>query len=453
MNLTLLSINHKLTPVEVRERLDVPERQQPAVLAELRRRCRLDELLLISTCNRVEFVFLARDEVAALAELHVWMRERLGGIPADLERDAIVLSQRAALIHLFRVACSLESMVIGEPQILGQVKDAYELAVREQSAGPALTALLPRVFRAAKRVRGETQVARFAVSISHAAVELAIKIFETLADKTVLVIGAGEMAELAVTHLRKRGIAQLLVTNRTFARAVELSEKFQGRALPFDRLDAELPGADIVISSTGARGYIIHPEQVRQALKTRKGSPMFFIDIAVPRDIDPAINGLSGAYCYDIDDLNGVIDAHRREREREALKAQHIVEDEVRRFEGWFASLSAVPAVKALRQRFHEIGESELDKALAQLSGLPPKSQQQVRRLVHALVNKLLHAPSTSLRQLAEQGHGQLLAEALAQLFELSLPEAQGRTASEAGDRDAEVPAANVLRLPLKSSS
>jgi glutamyl-tRNA reductase len=267
------------------------------------------------------------------------------------------------------------------------------------------------------------------------------------------VIGAGEMAELAIAHLQKQGIAGLLVTNRTFARAVELSEKFQGRALPFDRLESTLAGADIVISSTGARGYIISQEQVRQALRARKGRPMFFIDIAVPRDIDPAINQLSGAYCYDIDDLNGVIDAHRREREREALKAQQIVEEEARRFEGWFASLSAVPAVKALRQRFHAIGETELEKALAQLPELSPKSQQQVRRLVQALVNKLLHAPSTALRQLAEQGNGQLLAEALSQLFDLQLASVNAHAESDEELPEPDEPAGNVLRLPIKPSS
>jgi glutamyl-tRNA reductase len=451
VNLTLLSISYKLAPVEVRERLDVGERQLPAVLAELRRRAGLDELMLLSTCNRVELVFAAPDEPAALEALWGWVAERLEGAPFDPARDAIVLSGRAALIHLFRVACSLESMVVGEPQILGQVKDAYEAALREGCAGPFLTALLPRAFRAAKRVRAETQIARHAVSVSTAAVDLANKIFETLADKTVLVVGAGEMAELAVAQLRKQGIAGLVVTNRTFARAVELSERFQGRALPFDRLETALSGADIVISSTGAREPIITAAHVRRALRARRGRPMFFIDIAVPRDIDPAVNHITDAYCYDIDDLHGVIDQHKREREREALAAQRIVEEEARRFEAWYQSLAAVPAIRALRQRFHAVGAAELEKALAQLPDLPPKSADQLRRLVHGLVNKLLHAPSTALRQFSEQGQGQLLAETLAQLFGLELPPAAPRGGP--APEETSVGSSNVVRLPHKSSS
>ena len=462
MSLAVLSISYKLAPVEIRERLDMPESHLKGVLAELRRACALDELMVLSTCNRVEFYFIAREEPRALAALEAWIAARLGEAAAELERSAIALSHRAAMIHLFRVAASLESMVVGEPQILGQVKEAYDLAVREQSVGPVLMGLLPRVFRTAKRVRSETGIARNAVSVSYAAVELATKIFETLADKTVLVIGAGEMAELAIQHLRKEGIRQLVLTNRTFAHAVELSEKYQGRAVPFDALDAALAGADIVISSTGARGYILTPERVRPMLRARKGRPMFFIDIAVPRDIDPGVNDLANAYCYDIDDLNSAIDANRREREAEASQAQKIVEEEVARFERWYESLSAVPTIKALRHGFHLLGEKELEKALAQLPDLSPREAHHVRRLVHGLLNKLLHAPSTQLKQLAEQGNGTMYAEAISQLFGLraaaGAPQSApgGRGAAERGARERSAPggeeegaADNVVRLPL----
>jgi glutamyl-tRNA reductase len=466
MNLVVLSISYKLAPVEIRERLDLPESQLSEALRELRARCAMDELMALCTCNRIEFYFIARNESAALEALRRWIGERLGEqrgeAGGELERGAIVLTHRAAMIHLFRVASSLESMVVGEPQILGQVKEAYELAVREKSAGPRLMGLLSRAFHAAKRVRTETEIARNAVSVSFAAVELATKIFDTLADKSVLVIGAGEMAELAIQHLLKQGIRQLVLANRTFAHAVELSEKYQGAAIPYDQIDAALAGADIVISSTGARRYQLTPERVRPALRARKGKPMFFIDIAVPRDIDPAVNGLANAYCYDIDDLNSVIDANRREREAEALKAQHIVEEEVARYLRWSESLAAVPTIRALRHTFHLLGENELDKALAQLPDLTQREERQVRRLVHGLINKLLHSPSIQLKQLAQQGNGTLYAEAIARLFGLH-PEqvpapgeaagarerpAQERVEDSGEGEDRHGEGANVLRFP-----
>ena len=455
MNLTLLSINFKVAPVEVREKLDVPESHLPDVLEELRARCAFQELFLLSTCNRVEFYFIARDQPVALERLKAWIAERIDNPEIDVERHVIVLTHRAATIHLLRVASSLESMVVGEPQILGQVKDAYEIAVRHRSVGPVLTGLMPRVFRAAKRVRTETHVARNAVSISYAAVELATKIFDTLEDKTVMVIGAGEMAELAMTHLLKQGIRRLLIVNRTFATAVALSEKYQGEAVAYDRLAETLPAADIVISSTGARGYIVDAEHVRRVMRGRKGRPMFFIDIAVTRDIDPAVNKIRNAYCYDIDDLNSVIDANRRERENETHKAQRIVEEEVVRFEGWFESLSAAPTIKALRQNFHVIGERELDKALQQMEHLSPRDANQVRRMVHGLLNKLLHQPSTALKQTAEQGNGKLYAEVIAQLFGLSGatgPEGMGTLPPEELDPAAEGET-NVVRLPVNPKS
>ena len=420
MNLAVLSLNYKLAPVEVRERMDIPESRLAQLTAELKERAGLTELMVVSTCNRVEFYFVARDEEFATTHLKAWLNERAGADAGrNLERMMMLLSRRVALIHLFRVACSLESMVVGEPQILGQVKEAFQLAVRHGNAGAVLTGLMPRVFRTAKRVRTETQIARNAVSVSYAAVELASKIFDSLDDKIVLVIGAGDMAELAINHLIKQGIGRLMITNRTFANGIALAQKYQGQAFPFDQLDSSLPEADIVISSTGAREHIITKDRARKAMRERKNAPMFYIDIAVPRDIDPEVNSLPNVYLYDVDDLNSVIDANRREREDEALKAQRIIEEDVAAYDRWYDSLAVGPTIKALRQGFHAIGERELSRTLEHLPDLGAHDAQRVRQLVRGLVNKLLHAPSNALRKLAEDGNGKMYVEAVSVLFDL----------------------------------
>ncbi len=457
MKLSLLSYSYKTTPIEWRERLALSPDQVPGWLLDVRERAGLDELMVLSTCNRVEYYFVTEDEGYAFRTLVDLLRDRFPEGGVDLDGSAVKLSRRAALNHVFRVAASLESMVIGEPQILGQVKDAQQLAATHRLTGPFLGALMPQVFRTAKRVRTETQIARFPVSVSFVAAELAGKIFDDLTDQTVLVVGAGEMAELAVTHLMAAGVRRLVIANRTFASAVSLAERFGGSAVPFDQMAEHLAHADIVISSTGARGFILTPETVRGAMRSRRGKPMFFIDIAVPRDIDPAINQLSDVYLYDIDDLQSVANSNLKEREREAAAAQAIVEEDLERFLHWFESLAMVPTVKALRERFTAVGEQELERALARMHHLPTQDQLQVQKLVRSVVNKLLHVPSTRLKALSEDQDGLLYAEALCQVFELQ-PEqvsgveapaqGQGESALAAGEAAAEG-GGSVLRLPI----
>ena len=443
MTLSLLSFSFKTTPIEVREPLAVPPADLPAHLRELRARAGLSELMLLSTCNRVEYYFAALDDAAAAEALLGALRERMPEADrARLAGTALRLSRREALNHLFRVAASLESMVVGEPQILGQVKDAYQLAAEHHATGPILGGLMPQVLRTAKRVRTETQIARFPVSISYVAVQLAQRIFESLAQQTVLVIWAGEMAELAVEQLMRAGIRRLVIANRTFSAAVGLAERFQGTAQPFERLPELLAEADIVISSTGARGFILTRELVRQAMRARRGKSMFLIDIAVPRDVDPAVNELSNVYRYDVDDLQSVAEANLKEREREAQAAQAIVEQEVERYLRWYEALVAVPIVRALREHFRGVGEEELDKALAQLRHLPAEDQARVQRLVRTLVNKLLHTPSMRLKQVASADDGRLHAETLTRLFDLR-PVAAAPADQEGGERG------QVLHLPV----
>jgi glutamyl-tRNA reductase len=419
MPLSLLSFSYKTTPLALREKLAVPASCIRPVLTEARERCGLDELMLLSTCNRVEYYFLADDGEAAARALLDWIKTSNAGWDEALEQGALALHDEAALTHVFRVACSLESMVIGEPQILGQVKEGYRYAHESRALGPYLNGLLQRVFHAAKRVRSETGIARYPVSVSYVAAELAGRIFDSLEDKTVLVVGAGEMAELVVTHLQKVGVQRLLITNRTFANAVALAERVQGSAVRFEQLGEHLAVADIVIASTGAPGYIIHAEPVRQAVRARKGRPMFLIDIAVPRDVDPGVNELADVYCYDIDDLQTVADANHRERQNEARAAQRIVAEEVERFGRLRERDAVTPALIALRRHFAQTGERELERTLGRLGHLPERDARALRALVQGLLNKLLHGPSLRLKALGEEQNGQLYAEALRELFAL----------------------------------
>ena len=453
MGLSVLSYSYKTVPIEWRERLALSPDQVPGWLHEARNKARLKELMVLSTCNRVEYYFVAHDEGFAFRSLVDLLRDRFPEGGVDLEGSATKLSRRSALDHVFRVAASLESMVIGEPQILGQVKDAFQTAAQHRLTGPLLGGLMPQVFRTAKRIRTETGIARFAVSVSYVAAELAGKIFADLSTQTVLVIGAGDMAELAVTHLVSAGVRRVVIVNRTFASAVGLAERFHGSAVPFERLAEQLAQADIVISSTGARGFIIGPDMVRAAMRSRRGKPMFLIDIAVPRDIDPAVNGLSDVYRYDIDDLQSVASANLKEREREAASAAAIVQSDLERYERWIEALAVVPAVRALRGNFTELAGTELEQALARLRHLPAQDQLQVQRLVHGLVNKLLHAPSTRLKALAEEGNGPLYAEALCRLFDLAPPAEGGSAAPSSGSGDEPRTQGSVVRLPVHSKN
>jgi glutamyl-tRNA reductase len=454
MSLSLITFNYKTTPLALREKLAVPASSVPGLLAEARNRCGLDEMMMVSTCNRVEVYFRAADGAAAGRALLEWMKRGFAGWDEELERSAVMLHGESALTHLFRVACSLESMVVGEPQILGQVKEGYQLASECGALGPYLNGLMQRVFHAAKRVRSETSIARYPVSVSNVAAELAGRIFEPLADKVVLVVGAGEMAELVVAHLQKAGVRRLQITNRTFANAVALAEKFHGSAVRFEHLAEQLADADIVISSTGAQGFVIGADMAREAVRVRKGRPMFFVDIAVPRDVDPLVGQIGNVYCYDIDDLQSVAEANHRERETEALNAQQIVAEEVQRFVRWKHSDAVKPMLTALRRHFSQTGQQEAERLLERLKHLPaPEAealQGHVQALVQGLVNKLLHGPSTRLKELGEDLNGHLYAQALGELFGLQ-PEAE--PAPAAAGSEPQRPAAEANVVPFRSSS
>jgi glutamyl-tRNA reductase len=393
----ILGLNHKTADVDLRECLAFADDQVDTALQTLAQQPSISEIVLLSTCNRVEMIFTAEDPEKALSEVKNFLAE-FKDIPADNFEKALYLHRGdEAVKHIFRVAASLDSMVVGEPQILGQVKEAYRIATEQKTSGVILNRLLHKTFLVAKRVRTETGIGNSAVSISYAAIELGRKIFGTLEGKNALLIGAGEMAELAVEHLRRHRTTEIFVANRTFARAVELAGKFNGSPINFEEIPDILPRVDIVISSTGSSEYVITRPQVKPVMKERRNRPVFFIDIAVPRDIDPALNRLTNVYVYDIDDLNGIVDENIEDRGREAIKGERIVDEAAIRFRQWVKSLSVVPTIKDLRDKLEKIIRAELAKTL---NGQDFSSEQAaaLEKMAAALVNKFLHDPTMLLK-------------------------------------------------------
>jgi glutamyl-tRNA reductase len=392
VKLFLVGLSHKTAPLQVRECLAPPAE---AVESELRRCAGLPgvrEAFMVSTCNRVEVLAAVDDEAAGQAVAD-WLA---GGkpVPADQITPHLYIHQgEEAVRHLYRVASSLDSMVVGEPQILGQIKDAYRTATAAGTSRTVLNRLLHKTFQVAKRVRSETNIGGAAVSISFAAVELAKKIFDSLEGLTAMVVGAGEMAELALEHLVGQGVSRVLVANRTLERAVELAQPYGGEALGLNDLGAVLSGVDIIIASTGSPAAVITAEMVRAAKKKRRGRPLFFIDIAVPRDVEPAVGELDGCYLYDIDDLTQVVEAGRASRAEAAGEAERIVAQEVVKFMTWLKGLEAVPTISALTAKAEQIRAAELARTLKDLGGNDPEQAAALDRLTQALVKKLIHDP------------------------------------------------------------
>jgi glutamyl-tRNA reductase len=397
-NIVLIGLNHNTAPVELRECIAFTEDDARAALARLGEVPLIDEAMLLSTCNRVEVLLVSKQPDEAARETKQFLA-RFNDLPIErFEASLYMLQGDDAVRHVFRVASSLDSMVLGEPQILGQIKTAYQTATQAKTSGVLLNRLLHRTFFVAKRVRSETGIGDNAVSISYAAIELGRKIFDTLKDKKVLLIGAGEMAELAVEHLIRHNAGDIYVANRTFERGMNLAKKFKGQAIRFEEIVDTLQQVDIIISSTGSVDFIIRKKQVKAVMKKRRNSPLFFIDIAVPRDIDPEINRLANAYVYDIDDLKGVIEENLEDRRREAAKAERIIDEAVIRFREWYENLDVVPTIVALRSKMEAIAESELEKTLQTLRHLPETDRDAMARMVQATIKKIMHNPTRLLK-------------------------------------------------------
>ncbi len=419
MDLFLAGVSHKTAPVALRERYAFPESDPGAPLRDLVSTCGLSESLVISTCNRVEVVAASPDVADAERTIRAWLARAHRAQPEEIERHVYMHAQEGAVRHVFRVASSLDSMVVGEPQILGQIKDAYQAAAQEGTVGPLLNRLMHRAFSVAKRVRSETGVAEAAVSVSSVAVQLAARIFDTLADKRVVLLGAGEMMASAARHLRGQGVTRILVLNRTMARAQQLAEKVGGEAASLDTLADALGSADIVLGSLSDSPGLVAVPLVRQAMQRRANRTMFLIDIAVPRNVEPAVNELDNVYLYNLDDLAGLAEANARSRQAEAQRAEGIVREEAEGFMRWLTSLDAVPTIASLTAWSEEVRRSELEKALDALGPLSEEKRQVLEGLTSAIVRKLLHKPITRIKTASEGNHGKGTIATVKHLFDL----------------------------------
>ncbi len=423
-DIVIVGLNHRSAPIEVRESVAVENSYVREALSRLRELPSIHEGVILSTCNRVEVVATASDHFAAFTSIKNFLGEpKAHRVPGPLEEQHVYTYQGSdAVRHIFRVAASLDSMVVGEPQILGQLKQYYDAARQEGTVGTILHRLFHRSFSVAKRVRTETGIGSGAVSVSSVAVDLARRIFDRFDDKTVMLIGAGKMGDLMARHLISQGVKSLMVTNRTFDRAVELAEKIHGSPIRFEDFPRYLKIADLVIGCASAPEVLIDAATVERVLRERKQKAMFFIDIGDRRNFDARINNLDNVYLYNIDDLTSVAQDNLQERASEAEKAEEIVLEEVEGFVRWIGSLEQVPTITALRQRFDDIRRKEIDKSLG--GGLKDLSEPQraaLEDMTSAMINKLLHAPISQLKRNPkdDDDDAMLYVAALKRLFDL----------------------------------
>jgi glutamyl-tRNA reductase len=416
MRFQLIGVNHKTAPVEVRERLAIPESRLPEACKRLAEHPSVSEGMIVSTCNRVEFIANMRNGTGDLRE---FLREYFETDLAQFETHLYEFKEDDAIRHIFRVAASLDSMVVGEPQILGQVKEAYATARAVGAVRAQLDQLLTRAFAVAKRVRTETAVGSSSVSIASVAVELAKKIFGSLNGKSVYLVGAGKMSELAARHLLAHGAGSLFVANRTYDRAIRMAQKFNGQAIEFGRLYDTCDRADIVITGTGSPNFIFKPEHGEKLMSLRKNKPMFFIDIAVPRDVDPEMNKIDGIFVYDIDDLQQAVSSHVSDRKKEAEKAEAIVTGEVEKFHARLQSLDVVPTIVSLQDHLETIRQAEIDRVRGRLGTMTTDQELAVEALTRGIVNKIMHTPISTLKTAARDPESTTVVDLVRRLFNL----------------------------------
>jgi len=431
VHLFLLGVSHRTAPVDVRERLDFSSRDVGAAVEALATRRAAAETVVLSTCNRSEIYVgcsepdRAREEIVAfLSEYHQ--------LPRDTFLPHLFASDGAAAAgHLFRVAAGLDSLVVGEPQILGQVKEAFQTAAERHCAGPLLTKTFHWAFGVGKRVRAETALGEGAVSVSFAAVALARKIFGRLQGRRVLVVGAGEISALTAQHLRSHGVAEIVITSRTAAHAEALAADVAGRAHPWQDMMQALARADIVITATGSQRPIISRTDVENATRKRRTDPLFVIDLAVPRDVDPAVSEIEQVFLYNVDDLQGIVQENLSRRGAEIARAEAIVADELGRFMAWHRSRAAIPTVVALRKRFDDIRRSELQRLEGKLAPLTPEARTRLEDVTRLIVEKLLLEPTEQLKALPDEETQVAYTEAVSRLFRLGESEAREPAADE----------------------
>jgi glutamyl-tRNA reductase len=418
MRFQLIGVNHNTAPLEVRERLAIPESRLPDACRDLSAYPGIEEGMVISTCNRVELVTHTTN---GSVDLRGFLRDYFHLNPEELDAHLYEFREKDAVRHIFRVASSLDSMVVGEAQILGQVKEAYATARAVGAVRAQLDQLFTRAFAVAKRVRSETAVGSSSVSIASVAVELAKKIFGTLQGKNVFIVGAGKMSELAARHLIAHGCESIFVSNRTYDRAVGLAYKFKGQAIRFDDLYEQCDRADIVITSTGSPQAIFRREHGEQFLARRKNRPMFFIDIAVPRDVSPEMAKLDGIFTYDIDDLQQAVSSHVADRRKEAERAEAIISSEVEKFEARLNTLDVVPTIVSLQDHLETIRQAEIDRVRGRMGQLTPEQEMAIEALTRGIINKVMHTPITTLKSAAKESEATTIVDVIRRLFNLQV--------------------------------
>jgi len=420
MSIIVVGLSHKTAPIEVREKLNFPESTLPDALRKLMTYDGVRESMIVSTCNRVEIYASVPDSAKGIDRIKQFISDYHGLDRDALEQALYVYPEAQGVRHTFRVASSLDSMVLGEAQILGQLKDAFDIALKTKTTSTILNKLIKKSISVAKRVRTDTRLAEGAVSISSAAVELAKKIFGELEGKHVMLLGAGEMAELAAQHLLGNGVKNIMVANRTFERAEDLAKEFKGDAIRFEHFPDALVMVDILICATGAPHYVVSREMIAKALKERRNKPIFMIDISNPRNIAPDVDKVDNVYLYDIDDLQSKVDVNTEGRAREARKAEEIVTQEVETYLQWERTLDAVPTIVDLREKLEDMRRRELEKTLGGLSGITEEQKRAIDIMSQSLVNKLLHAPLVVLKQAASTpGEGDQTIALARRLFNL----------------------------------
>jgi glutamyl-tRNA reductase len=417
MRFVVTGLNHRTAPVELRERLAFDAASLPSALQDLKRRRGMMEGMILSTCNRVEIAATAEDGADCAATLAEFLRETRH--VESFESHLYHLEGREAIRHLFRVAASLDSMVVGEPQILGQLKQAYAAAKAEGTVNGFLDTVVTRAFSVAKRVRSETEIGQSAVSVSYAAVELAREIFGSLAHKKVMLIGAGKMSELAARHLRRVGATEVYVTNRTRERAEEMARLFEGTIVGYDVFHRVLPEVDIVIASSGAPHYILRKEDMKRVIEARRNRPMFLIDIAVPRNIEPGVNELDNIFLYDIDDLQSVVRQNVEGRMAQAEQAEEIISEEVERLVTRLQAREVAPTIVSLQEQLEQLRQAEVERVRGKLGALTAQQEEAIEALTRGIVNKIAHGAISELRKNAGHPHGLHLVETIRRLFRL----------------------------------
>jgi glutamyl-tRNA reductase len=420
MNIIVLGLNHRTAPVELRELLAISDSRMGEALARLMAYPGIKETMYLGTCNRVEVYAVVEEGDWGFRKLEDFLVATHFSLSSkDLLPHLYRYSDEKAIAHLFRVSASLDSMVVGEPQILGQVKEAYELALTHRSSGVILNKVVKKAISVGKSVRTNTRIGEYAVSVSYAAVELAKKVFSNLKQQTVLLVGAGEMGKLAAQHLVNHGVKEVLLTTRNQQRALTLAEWFQGQAVPYEQLRNTLPKADIVICATGAPHFVISKDDVEGAVQQRRNRPIFLIDITVPRNIDPAVKDVDNAFVFDIDDLKAHVGQNQDERLKEAATAEKMVKGEVDCMMAWVRGLEATPTIVALKKKAEDIKNNELEKVFHRLGELSEKDRGAIEGLASAIVNKLLHGPLVTLKTEAQSQNGFAFIEAARRFFEL----------------------------------